>query len=157
MVRGDFSALLALIERIAGIPSMRRRLIQEGALEARRQVRLGFVQGRDPYGKRWAAVRRAGGMPLRETGRLADFTARLDATGFWVEPGAPYAATHQYGATIKPKTAKRLRFQVDGATYFARKVVIPQRMMVPEGDIGPIWATAFAARFNSVMTEQVGG
>ena len=34
---------------------------------------------------------------------------------------------HQFGATITPKTARRLRFELGGKTVFAKKSVIPAR------------------------------
>lgn len=38
-----------------------------------------------------------------------------------------YAATHQFGATIKPKNKKMLSWKIGGVSVFAKKVVIPAR------------------------------
>jgi len=41
--------------------------------------------------------------------------------------GLVYAAIHQFGGTIVPKTAKRLAFTLRGKSVFAKKVTIPAR------------------------------
>ena len=41
-----------------------------------------------------------------------------------------YAAIHQLGGTIRPKTAKRLRFTIGDQVVFARQVTIPPRPFV---------------------------
>lgn len=38
-----------------------------------------------------------------------------------------YAAIHEFGGTIKPKKAKKLRFEIDGEVFFVDKVVMPAR------------------------------
>ena len=38
-----------------------------------------------------------------------------------------YAAVHQLGATIRPKSAKRLVFRIGNQTIFAKEVTIPAR------------------------------
>ena len=38
-----------------------------------------------------------------------------------------YAATHQFGATIKPKNKKMLSWKIGNVSVFAKKVVIPAR------------------------------
>lgn len=43
-------------------------------------------------------------------------------------PAAKYARVHEYGATIKPKVAKVLKFQVGGQTVYAKHVTIPARL-----------------------------
>lgn len=44
-----------------------------------------------------------------------------------VGSGLIYAAPHQFGATIKPKNASRLAFQIGNRIVFAMKVVLPPR------------------------------
>ena len=38
-----------------------------------------------------------------------------------------YAAIHEYGGTIVPKTAQALRFVIDGKTIHAKSVTMPER------------------------------
>lgn len=46
-----------------------------------------------------------------------------------------YGRTHEFGATIVPKKADALHFEVDGQEVFAKKVVIPKRpFMRPAAD-----------------------
>ena len=90
------------------------RVTRALAQEAVTQVRLGFKNGVDPSGNAWKALTsRPGGSPLRDKGRLANsFSAKATGTTFVVGTNVKYAATHQYGATIRPKAAKALSFKV---------------------------------------------
>lgn len=46
-----------------------------------------------------------------------------------------YGRTHEFGATIVPKKAEALHFEIDGQEIFAKKVVIPKRpFMRPAAD-----------------------
>ena len=159
MLRGDWDKL----DRLLAFP----RLIQgtklragvakagmEGAMEA---LALGFSTETDPSGIAWPKSRRAaleGGQTLSDTGLLRrSFRHRSDHTGFWLwvaGPPAVYAATHQYGATIRPKRARYLKVPVLGRVkgrprarpvrwVFLRSVTIPQREMVPEGFLPSRW------------------
>jgi phage gpG-like protein len=77
------------------------------------EIKLGFAEGRSPYGAPWKPLspatqaankgRRLGGQPLRDTGKLmGSITYRLLARQ-GVEVGTsdfqPKAATHQFGST----------------------------------------------------------
>jgi len=69
---------------------------------------------------------------LRRTGaHLLDSVASssIGATAEW---GATweYAHVHQFGAVIKPQTAKMLAFKIGGKSVRAKKVVIPARPFV---------------------------
>lgn len=156
-ITGDFDKLERLQRQFAEASSkLKLRLLQEGAIEARRQVRRSFAEGRDPYGRAWAPLKLRSGGPLRDTGDLAEYTIKSGKDSFVLTAGAPYAATHQHGAVITPKKAKMLSFQVDGTWYFAKRVVIPKRQMVPEGTWGHIWTDAFAERFDKTIREWFG-
>lgn len=123
------------------------------------RIRLGFKLGVDPWGQpwkpiKWRAPRRgkggrltkvgkaqalanlAGspGQPLVDTGILrSSISSRADRTGVTVGTNQmPRAAVHQFGATIVPVKAKRLRFiGPSGQAIFAKKVVIPARPFLP--------------------------
>lgn len=47
---------------------------------------------------------------------------------FWSGLAAKYVRIHEYGGTIKPKTAKFLRFTIGNQTIFAKQVKIPARL-----------------------------
>ena len=148
------SDLKRLIGRVSAFraPAWRAGLAKNLAQEAQSQILQGFQGQRDPYGRPWKPSARAisqGGQTLSNKGRLRlSFTSpsavtRADERGFVVGTNLPYAGVHQRGMTIVPKTKRALKFQVNGRWVLAKKVVIPQRMMIPEGQLGPIWDTAF--------------
>ena len=174
-IRGDFGKLdqltAGLKNALAG--ELKTRLLTAAAEEAKTQVALGFRASRDPYGAAWAALKYRKGMPLRDTGRLANsFTARPTGDGFEVGTNVSYARFHQYGT--KGRRANQQRQQVVNARgrfmrmngpmtqrQIARLVAasqrrggtrtlhfqagrggIPQRMMVPEGGLSPVWQSA---------------
>lgn len=123
------------------------------------RIRLCFKLSVSPWGEPWAplkfrAPRRtnngkrlsatgraqvkanaagAPGKPLVNTGRLrSSIVAKADAKGVTIGTNVKGAATHQFGATIVPKTAKRLVFPgPNGALIFAKKVTIPARPFLP--------------------------
>lgn len=91
----------------------------------------------DPDGNAWpslnadyAAQKRGGGM-LRESGMLAGAASlKHDLRGDTVAIGTNriYAAIHQFGGKITPKTSGgRLAFMLGGRRLFARSVTIPAR------------------------------
>lgn len=98
-----------------------------------RPSRTGRAQAR-------ANQRGAAGQPLRDTGRLMrSFVAQPDSSGVTVgtqartQSGVPYAAVHQFGATIFPKKGKFLVFPgPDGGLIFAKRVRIPARPFLPQ-------------------------
>lgn len=97
------------------------------------RIRLCFKMGIDPWGNPWQALKLRKGQPLRDTGRLnRSITSRVDKDGVTVGTNVFYAPVHQFGATIVPKTAKRLVFPgPSGRMIFAKKVSIPARPFLP--------------------------
>ncbi len=93
----------------------------------------GFAESKDPDGKPWAPLTVRDGQPLRDTRRLqTSFTYETSPSGFQVGTNVEYAETHQFGATIRPKRAKSLRFLgAGGRPVFAGSVRIPARPMLP--------------------------
>ncbi|WP_150526275.1 phage virion morphogenesis protein [Roseibium sediminis] len=69
---------------------------------------------------------------LRRTGAHLLDSVASQSSGSTAEWGAAweYAHVHQFGAVIKPKTAKALGFHVGGKFVRAKKVVIPARPFV---------------------------
>jgi hypothetical protein len=147
--------LQRLISTLSRTDEVFLRMRQEGAIEARAQVRRSFAEGRDPYGNAWAPLKLRSGGPLRDGGDLAEFDVRLTPTGFVLTSGPhPAPQTHQYGALILPKKPGGwLTFRVDDQWFRLRQAVIPKRQMVPEKTWGDIWERAFEERFNRIVTE----
>lgn len=90
-----------------------------------------FENEEDPEGNSWTPSRRAkddGGQTLSVSGRLRNsITSRVSAIGVEVGTNVKYAAIHQFGGEIKPKTAAALVFEVGDRLVFARKVQMPAR------------------------------
>jgi phage gpG-like protein len=106
-------------------------------------VRKQFETSTDPYGRPWEPLKSRDGKPLYNTGGLANsvrFTVGRDSVEVGV--GFPWIRTHQFGATIYPKRASRLRFLIRGKTVFARKVTIPTRPVLPLQGLPNSWKAA---------------
>lgn len=123
-------AKLALLQKAAANPQPVYATIGRVLVN---RIRLCFKMGVDPWGNPWAALKMRKGQPLRDTGRLQrSITSRADAEGVTVGTNVFYAPTHQFGATITPKKAKRLVFPGPGGNLiFAKKVVVPARPFMP--------------------------
>lgn len=158
-VKGDFSELAQLSEKLEQISGdeFRRESVQRLAEEARTQVLLGFEQSRDPYGNPWKPpVTRPGGKPLLDKGRLRNsINVKSNQSGFIVSTDVSYAATHQYGATIKAKTpGKPLKFRVGKSGWRSKySVTIPRRQFMPENYLGPIWSEALGLEADRILAE----
>lgn len=174
--------LEALRRKVASVASsaMRQALSDALAAEALKLIDDGFDKSRDPYGKRWASLKSRTGKPLLDTGRMrSSFSQSSTVDGFRIfanvrntDPkyDANIVGVHQHGATIVPKYAKALRFQVRGAPsksnkrgkqswVTAKKVEIPRRTMVPEaqyGGIGKTWGDALATEADAAIRDFMG-
>lgn len=120
-----------------------------------------FRESRDPYGKPWAPLKLRKGKPLLDRGLLAASINRQPGPG-WFRLLAPRigAATHQFGATIRPVRAKALAFGVRGrkGKFFAQKVEIPARPFFPttEGGIPDKMRVAFEDEYRELAVERLG-
>jgi phage virion morphogenesis protein len=90
-----------------------------------------FELGAGPDGSPWPPSIRAlaeGGQTLVDTARLVgSITHEATDTGVAVGTNVIYAAIHQLGGTIRPKSGNALVFNLGGRTIFARQVTIPAR------------------------------
>lgn len=142
---------------LAGDQVMREMHLVAG-LTMRRLAIQGFQSQSDPYGKPWKPNLR-GGQILRNRGRLIASIQRLPrATPSEVEIGSNvvYARVHQKGAVIRPVTAKALAFKLGNKQVFARKVVIPQRMFIPDEKKGlpDRWNLEVKADLNRALAQK---
>lgn len=86
-----------------------------------------FEDSVGPDGTSWAEAQR-GGKTLVDSGLLRDSVVhQVDGDRILVGSNRVYAGVHQFGAEIKPKTAKVLAFSVAGKAVFAKSVTIPAR------------------------------
>lgn len=169
-IDGDIHELRLLVkglEDLAG-PETRHEIAQMLVGTVRELLDEEFAGAKDPYGKPWAPLTSRAGTPLNNTGGLRDQWA-IAAVGDDVRFASmkPFAATHQYGATIKPVRAKALAFRAGGLRpnspakptgdlAFAKEVTIPQRQMAPEGDLGDVWNKALSADVDDYLVEHFG-
>lgn len=130
-----------------GGPERTRALAALGGVLANR-IRLGFRMGQSPYGAAWLPINPAfrTGQPLRDTGRLQrSINAQVQGDAVLVGTNVRYAATHQFGATIKPKKAARLAIPLaNKGLVMSKGVTIPARPFMPiQGGqvvLPPAWA-----------------
>jgi phage gpG-like protein len=172
---GDFSVLHVLRARFQKLstPAARLLVVRSVAEEYRTYMTECFHAGQSPYGQTWAPLKlrsSVGGrsqVPLSDTAIMrAAITPRdITESGFRVVVSHPGACVHQYGAVIKPKTAKALRFR--GVSYvqsksgrprrkytgwiFAKQVTIPARPYAPLNGAPP----ALDARVQEAADEAI--
>jgi phage gpG-like protein len=94
-------------------------------------------------GADWPA-RSSGGHPLLLLSGTLRNSLHVSAGGDSVKVGSPtiYAAIHQLGGVIVPKSAKRLVFSAGGKKVFAKKVTIPARPFLPFDKSGKLIGVA---------------
>lgn len=84
-----------------------------------------------PDGSPWPKSIRVlleGGKTLTDSGFLRNsISFEASDHGVAVGTNAIYAAVQQFGATIRPVSATRLRFELGGETIFSQEVTIPAR------------------------------
>ena len=109
------------------------------------KIRQGFDMSTDPYGRPWAPLKIRHGQPLRDIGHLMQsISYQVEGNSVEIGTDRPYAPTQHYGATIEAKTAKALRFFVNGKPVFVgrgHKITIPARMIFPTDGLPPDWET----------------
>lgn len=80
----------------------------------------------------WKAKRDGTPSNLQQSTTLAhSWRLNVSATQAVVSTDRIYAAIHQFGGVIKPKTASALRFQSGGRWWTVKQVTMPARPMLP--------------------------
>lgn len=171
-VTGDFKGLEDLRRKMAAIADghLRRNVNKVCAEAAVKLLDDEFRSSTDPYGNPWAPLSSRSGKPLMDTGTHLrnGLAAQATDSGFTVSTAFKGAAVHQYGAVIVPKNAKALAFKVRGAPMkssrrgkasmvFAKKITIPRRQYMPEGELGPKWEKGLGAAADDAMRDLMGG
>lgn len=93
-----------------------------------------FVSQTTPAGDKWAALNpdykatKRNSRILTESGRVRDsINSRPSNDAVRVGTNVIYAAPHQFGATITPKSATHLVFRMGSGMAFAKSVTLPAR------------------------------
>lgn len=128
----DDTLVQAALDRLIAVGSHPREVMQEIATYGENSTRDRFKTGTDPDGNAWKPSHRVmerGGKTLIESNRLLSSITSQSGDDFaeWGS-NAIYAAIHQVGGEIRPKTAKGLFFKLaDGTGRRVKKVTIPPR------------------------------
>ncbi|MFD1792085.1 phage virion morphogenesis protein [Ochrobactrum teleogrylli] len=113
-----------------------------------------FVSQKSPDGVAWEKLNpeykkiKRNSRILTESGRLLDsISHRASRDQVTVGTNTPYAAVHQLGATIKPKSASHLVFRLASGIVLAKSVTIPARpyLGISDDDQVMISETVFSA------------
>lgn len=167
-VTGDFRKLKDLGRRLERA-SLVARVRVNGALAgaAQEQVAQAFMEGRDPWGRKWKPITHRQGQPLRDTGRLMNsFHVAHGPWGFTIASGVVYAAIHNFGGTVR--VPERLmgrrrsgafgrrgrRGTVASSWTRAHSATIPARPFIPSPDnLGPRWLRALREAADEALHE----
>lgn len=96
------------------------------------RIKLGFKNSKSPYGDTWKPLKYRDGQPLRDKGLLQNsITYNAESDSVSIGTNAIQAKVQNFGAVIKPRTAKTLRFFIGNRAVFAKQVVIPARPYMP--------------------------
>jgi phage virion morphogenesis protein len=129
----EAAALKRAFDQLAALGSDLTPLMRSIGAQLRQHVDERFEDERGPQGLPWPKSLRARlekGQTLSMTGRLRQsITFRASRSAVEIGTNVQYAAVHQFGATIRAKTQKGLRFRLPGGLGWrrARQVTIPAR------------------------------
>lgn len=144
-------------------PEFAAGLVKNLGQAALNQIDQSFAGQVDPWDRPWKPSYRAeatGGQTLRKSARLQrSMTSRAALTtspaGFEVGTNVQYAATHQYGATIRPKTKPLLRFKIGKRWVSKNSVEIPARPFIPEPELSPRWERALEEAARAYLEKEI--
>lgn len=129
----DDAGAKAALRRLADAGGDLKPALQAMGAELLKNTQLRFQAQRSPTGVPWKKVKYEPGKGTilhRTAGGLFDTTIFRVTRNNTVEVGTNkvYGPVHQFGATILPKTKKRLKFRIPGGGFrSASKVTIPAR------------------------------
>lgn len=83
-----------------------------------------FQDEQAPDGTPWAPVRRSGKILTDSAGLRSSIDSAVTKDSVMVGTNKKYAGPHQFGATIKPKNGKHLKFKTAGGKFVSVKQVI---------------------------------
>jgi len=109
----------------------------------------------------WPAKRSGEASRLTNKGTLLASLRIIDVGRDHVSVGSdrPYAAIHQLGGVIKPKTGKALRFFSGGRWWTAKQVRIPARPyfpFTPSGEVAPQFKDRIQKIIDKAMRTRLG-
>lgn len=114
---------------------------------------------RDKYGKITAGTGGSSKLILKGTLLSSIRVVQFDDKGGSVGSDRVYAAIHQLGGVIRPKSATALVFTVGGIKIRAKKVTMPARPFfpfTPDGRLAPQHAGSVLRTMDLAMKKQLG-
>ncbi|MDO6747210.1 phage virion morphogenesis protein [Gilvimarinus sp. 1_MG-2023] len=95
---------------------------------------MNFRRSMDPFGNQWAPITHRKGKPLIDTRRMQN-SVHMEASDEEATVGTnvKYAAVHNFGATIKPRKGRFLKFKIGDKWVYKKSVVIPARQFLGFG------------------------
>lgn len=112
--------------RIMGAPALRRRLAAN-AVTISGPISMAALLAAGKVTEEAAKANVKAQMRTNTGGFLAAITTRPSGPSVIVGSAHPGAAVQEFGATIVPRTARMLRFEVDGQVVFTKRSVVPAR------------------------------
>ncbi len=121
-------------EQLARLMTNTRPVMAAIGTELVASTHMRFVTQTDPDGQAWQALNseyaegKRNSRILTESGRLRDsINSRPSNDQVLVGTNVIYAAVHQFGAVIQPRSASHLYFRMGGNLIVANKVTLPAR------------------------------
>jgi phage virion morphogenesis protein len=128
-VKVDDARLMSTLRRMMTAAMQPQTAMQEIAALGESSTRMRFRTQIGPDGVAWKKGRKKSGRTLTKDGHLSGSISSRATQGeaTW-GVNRVYAAIHQFGGVIKPRTKKALRFRVAGGGFVtAKQVTIPAR------------------------------
>lgn len=128
-VRLDDARLMTTLRRMMAAATQPQTALREIAALGESSTRMRFRTQKGPDGTAWKKGRKKSGRTLTKDGHLSgSISSRATSSEAIWGVNRVYAAIHQFGGVIKPRTKKALRFKVAGGGFVtAKQVTIPAR------------------------------
>lgn len=166
---GQFGKLDRFADRVNKVPDALVTVNEQLAEETLELARECIARSRDPYGKKYAPLVLRDGIPLRDSGGLANsfFRRNVSRDGFAVANGKSYAIYPQKGTgiygpnkkRIEPKKARwnereRRALALPGGIFRRSVKGQPKRRFFPEdGRLPKKWAEQYVDVATEVLEE----
>lgn len=128
-VQIDAREVKVIAERLNGFSDLHKGELLDtlGALGVSQTQQRIASEKRSPDGEPWKPNRRGGSILFLMGHLLGSIAHHVGNDMVSWGSNLVYAAIHQLGGTIRPRSAKRLVFQIGNMTVFAKEVTIPAR------------------------------
>nr|WP_294915360.1 phage virion morphogenesis protein [uncultured Neokomagataea sp.] len=133
-LNGSFKPMVEALDRIAAIGKKPNAVLSAVGEQMIKATQERFYQQKGPDGKAWAplnplyAATKSETRILFRTGALCNGIEKfVDGNRLVWGSDLEYASVHQFGAVIKPKTAKQISFDIGGVFFHRKSVSIPAR------------------------------